>query len=51
MSEEIYEGNSKYKGSFLEKYINFTIAYVCPILLGAFSILIILNKLFGLIDV
>lgn len=51
MSKEIYEGNSKYKGSFLEKYINFTIKYICPILLGAFSILIILNKLFGLIEV
>ncbi len=50
MSKEIYEGNSTYKGSFLEKYINFTIKFVCPILLGIFSLLIIMNKLFGLIE-
>lgn len=48
MNEEIYEGNPGYKGSFLEKYINFTIRYVCPILLGLFSITIILDKLFGI---
>jgi NSS family neurotransmitter:Na+ symporter len=46
MSKEIYEGNPDYEGSFLEKYINFTIRYVCPILLGLFSVLIVLDKLF-----
>ncbi|MDH4089326.1 MAG: sodium-dependent transporter [Cyclobacteriaceae bacterium] len=47
MSKEIYEGNPGYEGSFLEKYINFTMRYVCPILLGIFSILIVLDKLFS----
>lgn len=47
MNEEIYEGNPGYKGSFLEKYVNFTLRYVCPILLGIFTILIVLDKLFS----
>jgi neurotransmitter:Na+ symporter, NSS family len=48
MSEELALGNPDYRGSFFEKYINFTIRYVCPLLLGVFSILIILDKFFGL---
>jgi neurotransmitter:Na+ symporter, NSS family len=48
MNKEIYEGNPDYKGSILEKYINFTIKYVCPILLGLFSLLVVLDKLFGM---
>ena len=48
MSEELALGNPDYKGSFFEKYINFTIRYVCPFLLGLFSILIILDKFYGL---
>lgn len=51
MSEELYLGNEKYRNSFLEKYINFTIRYVCPILLGIFSILIIIDKFFGIDNV
>ena len=47
MNNEIYEGNPGYKGSFLEKYINVAIKYICPILLGLFTVLIILDKLFG----
>lgn len=48
MSEELYHGNPGYKNSFLEKYINFTIRYVCPVLLGIFSILIIIDKFIGI---
>lgn len=48
MSEEIANGNPGYKGSFIESYINFTIRYVCPVLLGLFSVLIIIDKFFGL---
>lgn len=47
MSEEIYQGTTTYKGSFLEKYINFTITYVCPVVLGIFSIMIIIDKFIG----
>ncbi|HRJ30193.1 MAG TPA: sodium-dependent transporter [Cyclobacteriaceae bacterium] len=48
MSEELAQGNPHYKGSFYERYINFTIRYICPVLLGIFSILIILDKFIGL---
>jgi neurotransmitter:Na+ symporter, NSS family len=48
MSEELYLGNESYRNSFLEKYINFTIRYVCPVLLGIFSILIIIDKFYGI---
>lgn len=51
MSEELAQGNPKYKGSFIEKYINFTIRYVCPVLLGVFSIMIIIDKFFGINNV
>jgi neurotransmitter:Na+ symporter, NSS family len=51
MSEELAQGNPGYKNSFLEKYINFTIRYVCPVLLGIFSILIILDKFIGIDNV
>ncbi len=48
MSEELSLGNPNYKGSYFERYINFTIRYVCPFLLGVFSLLIILDKFVGL---
>jgi neurotransmitter:Na+ symporter, NSS family len=48
MSEELAMGNPNYKGSFFERYINFTIRYICPFLLGVFSLLIILDKFVGL---
>lgn len=48
MSDELAQGNPAYRGSFYEKYINFTIRYVCPFILGVFSILIILDKFYGL---
>lgn len=48
MSEELYHGNEGYRNSFLEKYIYFTIRYVCPVLLGIFSILIIIDKFIGI---
>ncbi|MBX2955133.1 MAG: sodium-dependent transporter [Cyclobacteriaceae bacterium] len=47
MSEELTHGNPLYKGSFYERYINFTIRYICPVLLGIFSIMIIIDKFIG----
>ncbi|MBL7843408.1 MAG: sodium-dependent transporter [Cyclobacteriaceae bacterium] len=47
MSEELAHGNPLYKGSFYERYINFTIRYICPVLLGIFSIMIIIDKFIG----
>lgn len=48
MSDEISYGNKKYLGSFLEKYINFTIKYLCPVVLAAFAIMLVLDKILGL---
>jgi NSS family neurotransmitter:Na+ symporter len=48
MNVELESGSSHYKGSALQKYLNFTIAYVCPALLGLLSVLIIIEKFFGL---
>jgi len=51
MNEELEEGNEGYNRSFLKKYLNFTIQYVCPLLLGILSILIIIDKFFGIENV
>lgn len=46
MSEEISSGNSKYIGSGMETFINVTIRYISPILLGLVFITNLLEKLF-----
>jgi NSS family neurotransmitter:Na+ symporter len=48
MHAELEIGNPGYKDSFLKKYLSVTIQYVCPVLLGILSILIIIDKFFGL---
>ena len=48
MSEELSIGNPSYHGSILEKYMNFSIRYLIPVVLGIFSILIIIDKFIGL---
>jgi neurotransmitter:Na+ symporter, NSS family len=48
LSDELGNGNPRYKGSFLERYINVTIKYICPVLLGIFSLTILIEKFFGL---
>lgn len=48
MNAELSQGNESFVGTFIQKYINFTISYVCPLLLGVLSILIIIDKFFGL---
>lgn len=51
MHEELAIGNDGYMNSWLKKYIHFMISFVCPTLLGVLSILIILDKFFGLENV
>jgi NSS family neurotransmitter:Na+ symporter len=51
MDEELSVGNENYKNSFMRKYLNFTIQYVCPVLLGVLSILVIIDKFFGIENV
>jgi len=48
MNEELISGNATYMGSLLQKYISFTIQYVCPLLLSVLSILVIIDKFFGI---
>jgi NSS family neurotransmitter:Na+ symporter len=47
MDNELAEGNPIYMRTFLRNYLHIMIGYVCPILLGGLSILII-DKYFGL---
>jgi NSS family neurotransmitter:Na+ symporter len=48
MNNELAQGNPGFFGSFARRYINFTIVYVCPLLLGILSLLIIIDKFWGL---
>jgi NSS family neurotransmitter:Na+ symporter len=48
MHEELAIGDDRYMQSYVKKYISFAIQYLCPILLGVLSILIILDKFVGL---
>jgi neurotransmitter:Na+ symporter, NSS family len=48
MNEELAQGNPGYMNSYLKKYVNFSISWVCPIILGVLSILIIFDKFFGI---
>lgn len=47
MSEEILSGNPGYPGSFIQKFINVMITFVCPVILGIIVILTILDKFMG----
>ena len=47
LSEEISKGNPGYKGSSVEKYINISISYICPLILGTIFVVTFLNKFFG----
>ncbi|GCC51702.1 sodium-dependent transporter [Chryseotalea sanaruensis] len=51
MDNELAIGNAGYMNSFLRTYLSYTIRFVCPILLGILSILIIIDKFFGLNNV
>ncbi len=45
---ELSEGNPLFRHSFLARYITITIRYICPWVLGVFSLLIIIDKFFGI---
>ena len=47
LTDEISKGNPSYKGSLMEKYINFSITFICPLILGSIFLLTFLNKFFG----
>jgi NSS family neurotransmitter:Na+ symporter len=47
-NKELALGNAGFTGSFVQSYLNVIIRYVSPVLLGVLSILIIIEKFFGL---
>ena len=49
LNEEIETGHPGFKGTFIEKYIDFAISYLCPFVLGAIFLLTILSRFFGII--
>jgi len=48
LSKEIESGNPGYKGSFWQKYINFSVSFVAPVILSIIFILTVLSRFFGL---
>lgn len=48
MNEELEVGFTGYGQSWIKSYLNFTILWVCPIVLGILSLLVITDKYFGL---
>ncbi len=48
LHKEIEESDEGYSTSFLKKYLTVTISYVAPVLLSILSVLVILEKFFGL---
>ncbi|WP_462249443.1 sodium-dependent transporter [Ekhidna sp.] len=47
LDEELSNGAPGYKGSFIQKYLNFAIGYFAPIVLATVFILTVLFKFFG----
>ena len=46
--EEISKGNPNFSNSFIGKYIDFAISYLCPFILGALFLLTVLDRFFGI---
>lgn len=48
LDEEITKGFPGYKASFIKVYLNITLLFICPIILGVIFILTVAQKFFGL---
>ena len=48
LDDELSNGSPNYKGSFVQKYLNFAIGYFAPIVLATVFILTVLFKFFGI---
>ncbi len=48
LNEELAAGDEAIRGSILQRYIDFAISYVCPLLLGTIAIVTILERFFGI---
>ena len=47
LKEEILDGYPNYPGSFIEKFLNTMITYVCPVVLGIMVVITVLQKFFN----
>lgn len=48
LSEELATGYPGYKGSFVEKFINVMISFVCPLIVGSVFIITVIQKFIGI---
>lgn len=48
LAEELSRGDKNYKGSHVEKYINFCLSYLAPVVLAIIFTLTVLNRFFGI---
>lgn len=48
LDDELAQGSPNYKGSFVQKYLNFAIGYFAPIVLATVFIFTVLFKFFGI---
>ncbi|MFY0605264.1 MAG: sodium-dependent transporter [Cyclobacteriaceae bacterium] len=48
LNEEIAKGYPNYMGSFVQKYLNFAVLYLCPFVLGTMFFLTLLQTFFGI---
>ena len=48
LNNELMLGNPGYIGSVVQAYINFAISWFCPVVLGILSVLVIIDKYYGL---
>jgi len=48
MHDELALGNPGYMTSFVRSYLDFTISWVCPVVLSILSVLVIIDQFFGL---
>ncbi len=49
LSAELAQGFDGYEHSFVNKFLNIAVSYICPILLGVLFILVLLSNFFGII--
>ncbi|NJN26447.1 MAG: sodium-dependent transporter [Cyclobacteriaceae bacterium] len=47
LNKEIETGYPGFKGTLIEKYIDFAISYLCPVVLGVIFLLTLLDRFFG----
>ena len=48
LGEELSRGDKNYKGSNVEKYINFCLSYLAPVVLAIIFVLTVMNRFFGI---